>query len=472
MFAYDSADITYAVTWGKLDGSSDIDYSVVLNKKEARIYTKARMLGQDLEEVMDTYRIEREIIRYERNEYDSDISYASVSIWFCANQEQPAIEDVKEYLKDLLASHRVASAHEVVEAQINVFEDTDNDWNKIALDLAMEVNCPGYAKRYQEGKFNKKVWEKEREELLKTLNKQKPEKRDKKKNIVSSVSTYINNPWVDKHPKPECSEEEMIERRRGCKDITKPDDKQLHIITKDGKEVVINAIPPFELKFYGVGLCPFNTYEWASPSRKGGCLEGKWDFFNTEGKIVIEPQYYFACGPYRTYDDEYYLVCKDWYGDYAWGILDSNGNESLPCLPCKYSELEQTRYGSKFNDILIYADPYKVGHFDIRGKHYGLIKRDGTVILEPQFYYISSRNFNWDHKLFIAGMSQSRYGVYSLEQNKFITPEDCDYVEFNDEAKTFKCLYLLEGHIFTIGSRYEAIFDYDGNLISKVKIER
>lgn len=463
MFSYDCADIKYAVTWGKLDGSSDIEYLYDLNKKEARIYTKARMLGEDLDEVMDTYRIEREIIRYEKSEYDSDISYARVSIWFCDNQEQPPIEDVKEYLKDLLALHRVTFAREVVEAQINVFEDTENDWNKIALDLAMEVNCPGYAKKYQEGKFNKEIWNKEREKLLKILSKQKPKKRDKKESLET---TYTINPWVDKPPKPEPEGEEKVRRHRGCKDITKPDDKQLHIITESGKEVVIDAVPPFRLNFYGDGLCPFTT-ECFWSYRERGCIDGKWGFFNTKGEIVIEPQYLYVCGPYGSYDDEYYLVCKTGCG-INWGVLDSKGNESLPC---EYKELIQTSYGSKYHDVLIYHDGR---HYDSYGlflgnKLFGLMKRDGTVILEPQFCYISPVNFNWDNKLFLAGRNNNQFGVFSLGKNKFLTPQNCDNVKFNDETKIFVCHYPLEGQAFTLGSRYEATFDYDGNLISKIK---
>ena len=149
MFSYDVANIKYAVTFGKLDGSSDIDYSYDLNQKEARIYTKARMIGQDLDEVMDTYRIEREIIRYERYEYGSDIRDAKVSIWFCNNQEQPPEEDVKAYLTDLLKAHKYELVHDVVEAQFNVFDDTESDWQQIALDLAKELHCPGYIKKYE-----------------------------------------------------------------------------------------------------------------------------------------------------------------------------------------------------------------------------------------------------------------------------------------------------------------------------------
>lgn len=466
MFTYDEADITYAVTFGKGDGSSDIDYSYDLNQKEARIYTKARMLGRDLNEVMDTYRIEREVIRYEKSEYDSDISYARVSIWFCDNQEQPPIEDVKEYLKDLLAAHRITSAREVVDAQINVFEDTENDWNKIALDLAMEVNCPGYAKRYQEGKFNKKIWEKEREELLKTLSKQKPKKQDKKEKKPIEL-TYVKNPWRRSFWDTQLDDEERIKRHRGCKDITKPDDKQLHILTESGKEVIIDAVPYFKLSFYGDGFCPFNTEEHDFFAEKHHCLAGNYGFFNTKGEIVIEPQYLYACGPYGSYDDEFYLVCKLWYGNYAWGILDSHGKESLPCLPYKYSEFQLTSYGSKHVDVLIYS-PNK--SYTGRDGYYGLMKRDGTVILEPKFKYISNLNFNWDNKLFIAGLSQYHYGVFSLVKNKFITPENCSRVAFNDETKTIECSYTTGFH-FPI-YRHKFTFDYDGNLLfSEVVLE-
>ncbi len=157
MFTYDEANITYAVTFGKGDGSSDIDYSVDLNKKEARIYTKARMLGQDLEEVMDTYRIEREIIRYERDEYGSDIRDARVSIYFCDNQEQPPIDDVKIYLRDLLKARKYELAHDVVVVQNDVFKDVDNDWHQIALDLAKELHCSGYIKKYKDEVSKEKI---------------------------------------------------------------------------------------------------------------------------------------------------------------------------------------------------------------------------------------------------------------------------------------------------------------------------
>jgi hypothetical protein len=60
--------------------------------------------------------------------------------------------------------------------------------------------------------------------------------------------------------------------------------------------------------------------------------------------------------------------------------------------------------------------------------------------------------------------------VFSLEQDKFITPENCSRVIFNDETKTIECHYPLEDNIFAIGPHYEATYDYDGNLINRIKI--
>ena len=155
MFCYDEAEITYAVTFGKLDGSSDIDYFMSFNKKEAKAYTKARMLGLDLDYDVDEldsaiYKCEREIVRYEKYEYGTDISDARVSISFSHNQEQPPAEDIEAYLIDLLKAHKYELAHDVVEAQINVFDDTEADWREIALDLAEELHCPGYIKRHKD----------------------------------------------------------------------------------------------------------------------------------------------------------------------------------------------------------------------------------------------------------------------------------------------------------------------------------
>ena len=148
MFCYDSIDVTYTVIFSKLY-SGEGDYTFDLNKKEQKAYTKARMLGKNLEDTINLCRCEREIIRYEKEEYDEDISYAEVNVYLCDENEQPSVEDVKAYLTDLLKAHKYKLVNNVVKAQIEVYEDTDNDWEQIALDLANELQCNGYIKKYK-----------------------------------------------------------------------------------------------------------------------------------------------------------------------------------------------------------------------------------------------------------------------------------------------------------------------------------
>ena len=476
MFSYNSADITYAVIFGKGDCSSDIDYSVDLNKKEAKIYTKARMLGQNLNGVMDTDRIKRDIVRYEKYEYGTDISRASVSISFCGNQEQPLVDDVKEYLRDLLASHRVTFAHEVVEAQINIFEDTDNDWNQIALDFAMEVNCPGYAKKYQEGKFNQVVWEKEREKYLNLhpeLNKI-DESKLCGKNVRNSKKLFIRQRYKDPvwfRMWPDMTymfdgqnglansaivNRVKPKRLRGCQLLGSPFDTNPYILTKSGKKVRVNTSGFFEPYFYGAGLCPYNAEPNMFSIRNmpdGGAYyghrnlhPGKWGFIDMEGNVVIEPQYVYALGAFGPEDKEFFVVARLINKKVYWGILDYNGNESIPC---KYVSIKHE--GS--SDIVIYQE-------DVDGL-FGLMKIDGTVILPPTFGHIFYCHFCPEDIFVIAGKDEDYDGIFSLEKKKYVVPPRADSLSwstnFLDETKTIKLVRTRDSEVIC--------YDYDGNLI-------
>ena len=484
MFIYDSAEITYVVTWGKLDSSNDIEYTYDLNKKEAKIYTKARMLGQNLKEVMDISRIERDIIRYEKYEYDSDIRNASISIYFRDNQEQPLFVEVKEYLKDLLIAHKVSLAHEVVEAQINVFSDSGTDWHQVALELAMEVNCPGYAKKYQDGKFNRDIWEKEREKYLghhPELNKKDESKlcgkrvRDSKKSFIRQ---WYNDPvwlrmWTDmtymfdgtdgwcssalvKSVKPK--------RLRGCQLIGSPFATNPCILTKSGKKVKVNTSVFFEPYFYGIGLCPFNAepnmFTVKNMPDAGAYYDyrnlhpGKWGFIDMEGSVVIEPQYVYALGAFGPEDKEFFAVAKLVNKKVLWGVLDYNGKESIPC---QYPSL---RY---LDDDIIKYQEEEDGLF-------GLMRIDGTVLLSPMFGYIWSCHFSDKNSFIIAGDDLGYFGIYSLEKNRYIVPcaKDFEYPHFDDETKTIKiCQKVEEDNVWNSIYFY---YDYDGNLIKEERV--
>ena len=153
MFCYDCIDVIYSVSYGKCDGGAEVDYSFSLNENEAKAYTKARMLGEELEDTIDICRCEREVIEFNEDEYDDDISSLPIHIRICDEYKQPDKEDVEAYLTDLLKMHEYELVHKVVEAQINVYKDKYNDWKQIALDLAVKNNCKGYVEKYKnEGK--------------------------------------------------------------------------------------------------------------------------------------------------------------------------------------------------------------------------------------------------------------------------------------------------------------------------------
>ncbi len=364
MFAYDEADIKYAVTFGKLDGSSDIDYSYDLNQKEARIYTKARMLGQDLDEVMDTYRIEREIIRYERAEYGSDIRDARVSIWFCDNQEQPPEEDVKEYLKDLLKARKYELVYDVVDAQINVFEDTETDWKQIAFDLANEIGRSGFIKKYNDIALQKQNAE------LKGISEKLRDAHDNFGSYAGKLSTALKN----------------------YDDV------------------------------------------------------GRWHCYYSDGF--------------------YYIVTKIIDGQEYMGALGHTG-ELL--LPCKYTFLHEIldykcRIGKNEYSIYDYF-----AYQEEKDGLFGIIKIDGTVIIEPSFGYIgyigsSFHDYDLKHKLIVAGDDEDHKGVFSLELNKFIVPCEYDYVSIN--LVNISCLHHYNHNLFD-----RVHYDYNGNLTEKELVE-
>lgn len=361
MFTYDSADITYAVTFGKLDGSSDIDYSVDLNQKEAKIYTKARMLGQDLDEVMDTDRIEREIVRYERSEYGSDIRDAKVSIWFCGNQEQPPIEDIKAYLSDLLKARKYDLAYEVIEAQATVFEDTDNDWKQIAFDLAKEIGRSGFVKKYDD--------------------------------IV------------------------LRKQNAGLKGIS---------------EKLRDAHDNFGI-YAGKLLAALKNYDDVS----------RWHCYYSDGF--------------------YYIVTKVIDGQERMGVLGHTGELLLPCKYTFLHEVLDYKCSIGKNKYSVYD---YLAYQEEKDGLFGIIKIDGTVIIEPSFRYIEYTKFrhNFNHKLIVAGDDEDHQGVYSLELNKFIVPCKYDWVEIN--LVGIDCLHHYNHNLFD-----RVDFDYGGNLIKKELVE-
>ena len=282
----------------------------------------------------------------------------------------------------------------------------------------------------------------------------------------------LTNEDFDEDLDDELDEEWVNKYLRGCKDITKPTDRKPHFLTKSGKEVVVDTTEKFELFFYGIGLCPYNaqrlSYPWPDdgPYWMDDPEAGKWGFIDTEGNVVIEPQYVYAIGPYGSEsEEEYFVVAKMIDGKPRWGVLDHTGTETIPC---RYSVIAFTDY-----DVVVYQEEGN----DL----YGLMKIDGTIILKPKFSYVCNVEVDMEKKVLVAGTDTYFNGVYSLEKDRFIIPcrfhhiflfdehiiayyphpsdyeyEDIDVEEFN---------YLVKKNTIKFGG-FE-YFDYEGNLLDK-----
>ena len=276
------------------------------------------------------------------------------------------------------------------------------------------------------------------------------------------------------------SDEEWDERfLRGCKEIPRSTDQKPHFLTKSGKEVVVDTTVKFELCFGGIGLCPYNAKWLSHPWPDTGLYEsyaidaGTWGFIDTEGNVVIEPQYVYALGPFGYYcKEEYFVVAKMVDGKARWGVLDHTGTEAIPC---QYTAIHDTEY-----DVVIFQEEEK--------GLYGLMYIDGTIIIKPKFAHIDSFEVDMHNKILVAGTDNYFVGVYSLEKDQFIVPcrfgviwllsdyieadycelteyeekdEDFDYEEFNNLVK--------QNNIEFGGLEY---FDYEGNLLDKMEVYR
>ncbi len=339
-----------------------------LNEKEAIVYTKARMLGQDLKEVMDIEHIEQQILLHKRNEFDPNIPLIRISVRFLDNLYQPPQEDIKAYLTDLLKTHKYSLAFEVVKAQFYIFDDIFTDWEQIALDLAIEFNCIGYIKKHKNKILYTEIF--------------------KKKLVVS-------NNLQDAYDNFDSYNHKLL-------DVLKKHDSNYE---------------DFEFSYYSNGF--------------------------------------------------YYVVTKTIDGKKHMGVIGHTGRLLLPCIfSYLYPILQCKSNVGKYEEICDYL-------FFQREKYglFGIMKIDGTVVVEPKFESIgdkiSCNDFKHD-KMVVAGNIYDFLGVFSLELNKFIIP--CKYESIYFEAYNIECIYNRR-RVIDGPARYDSdYYDYSGNLVSQKKV--
>lgn len=197
--------------------------------------------------------------------------------------------------------------------------------------------------------------------------------------------------------------------------------------------------------YFSEGMCPFSVIppEYDKdrlPSEFDDLECGMWGYINTEGRIVVDPQYAYATG----FDGGYAFVAKRVDNILRWGAIAPDGHEILPCI---YKNL-YTRWGNVFH--------YQV--FD--NELIGLMDLAGNVILEPKFSYIDK--YDDERRLVSCGEYEDACGVYSIDLNKMIVPPKYDCIDFEKD--------LISAEIALTGN--EVYFDYDGNELSFGDYER
>lgn len=225
----------------------------------------------------------------------------------------------------------------------------------------------------------------------------------------------------------------------GCvKAIRRVDGKETtFLITGGGIEMLFPF--EFDVDLFTNGLCPFNAGTWPGPVPDSGhyydfdLIPGKWGFVNTDGAVVVDPQYVYAVGLDNGGGD-YSVVARLVDGKLLWGMIDTTGEE---VISCKYPGL--------------YCDGGDALAFQVEEDGlWGLMDFGENVIVEPLFEYIEK--YDPKHELIAAGDGGYEQGVYSVPLGRMITSTDYDNIEFGDRMISCEIQYTCK----------ERYFDYTG----------
>lgn len=198
------------------------------------------------------------------------------------------------------------------------------------------------------------------------------------------------------------------------------------------------------------GRCFVNVEEWKGDRVYHGyyykeeydiysdVIPGKWSLIDEDGKKITEPIYFYAVGFWNA-GEQHSVVSRFIDGKLCWGLVDLDGNE---VIPCKYSDMYST---SLWDGVVAYQVE--------EDGPYGLMRYDGTVIIEPKFDYIDG--FDEEHFLITVGRDSDHLGVYSIDSGKMLLPMEYDCIDY--EKRMMECEISYTGK-----TRY---FDYNGKEI-------
>ncbi len=183
-------------------------------------------------------------------------------------------------------------------------------------------------------------------------------------------------------------------------------------------------------------LTSINSYcqNFNIPYRKGNL----WGFADKNGKVVISPKY-------DSVDSRMENFRWKVYKNHKVGIINTAGEERLAVL---YDSIEGNPVHSRYNEFYLYNEG-KMGYADLNGKiilplkYYHIEKtRDVNFNLEALFFLVKTNaqdnyclidkeeavllsgieEFESDHRGFYKFKINSKWGVYSVPEKKWIIP--------------------------------------------------
>ena len=155
---------------------------------------------------------------------------------------------------------------------------------------------------------------------------------------------------------------------------------------------------------------------------------GMWGWIDTNGNVVIEPQYVFALNMYHGKA----VVCKGewsinkdgryWCENEQWGIIDNKGKEVIPFIFNEITEIENTESfylcheGDWKND-----SHYSVWNVDTRTKEFDLDFNFDNVYMFNECYQSEDNIIFFEHDV---DESKNYLYVYSLTKKKWLAHKE------------------------------------------------
>ena len=255
------------------------------------------------------------------------------------------------------------------------------------------------------------------------------------------------------------------------------------IIDKSGNELVPESLPDgnyIEVCPFQHGRARFSLFDFRNEfGFKSSVLAffhdddrnaGIWGYVDTEGKVVVPPQYIFAedfCGglaivckgEWKVWNEKRYPE-RLWSDRMDWGGIDRDGREVLPCKFQKikwrpFDNTHEWQWNAEITKRYLAAQ----NENDL----WGIVDFHGRWVVEPQFgdmCYEDQTSPDGDKFVFYTrdiwgggNPDETPCGVYSISLQRIVLPAEFVEIEFvdNDRVKVRETLESPERMIQLFG---------------------